>query len=141
MYVRPTDLHGPRISERVYTTPALKSSLLHTHHFSETVITAYFVHTVAEGLGATDSLVCAVLFGPLQAVSYLLNHGILSAALCTFWSRQAPVLLMIPMCAALRVLGQAGSIVVSSWALQENIFALIVNNLYSLLVGPSCWHC
>ena len=64
----------------------------------------------------------------------MLNHGILSAALCTFWSRRAPVLLMIPLCAALRVLGQAGSIVVSSWALQENIFALIVNNLYSLLV-------
>ena len=82
-----------------------------------------------------DPLVCAVLFGPLQAVSYLLNHGILSAALCTFWSCRAPVLVMIPVCAGIRVLGQAGSIVVSSWALQENIFALIVNNLYSLLVG------
>ena len=46
------------------------------------------------------------------------------------------MLLLMPACAAVRVFGQAGSIVVTSWALRENLFALIVNNLYALLVRP-----
>ena len=84
--------------------------------------------------GTDPGLPAAVLFGPLQATSYLLNHGLLSAALCTLWTLRAPVLLLMPACAAVRVIGQAGSIVVTSWALRENLFALVVNNLYALLV-------
>lgn len=76
----------------------------------------------------------AVLFGPLQATSYLLNHGLLAATLSSLWTLHAPVFLLMPACAAVRVLGQAGSLVVTSWALRENLFALIVNNLYALLV-------
>ena len=76
-----------------------------------------------------------MLFGPLQATSYLLNHGLLSAALCSLWTLRVPVFLMMPACAAVRVVGQAGSIVVTSWALRENLFALVVNNLYALLVS------
>lgn len=79
----------------------------------------------------------AVLLGPLQALTFLLNHGLLAASLGAFWSVQAHWALSVPAAALVRVAGQLAYIALTSWTLNENLFALLMSNVYSLLVRAS----
>jgi len=63
-----------------------------------------------------------VLLGPVQAATYLLNHGLLAGALGG------------PAAAAVRVAGQLGFIALSGWTMNENLWALLLTNVFSLLV-------
>ncbi|KAK9823972.1 hypothetical protein WJX72_006715 [[Myrmecia] bisecta] len=74
-----------------------------------------------------------VLLGPVQAVSYLLTHGLTASVIGTLWCWHAPWVLSVPVGAAVRVLGTLGYLKVSGWTLNENLFALLLNNVYSLL--------
>ena len=81
----------------------------------------------------------AVLLGPLQCLTFLLNHGLLAASLGAFWSVQAHWALSVPAAALVRVGGQLAYIALTSWTINENLFALLMSNVYSLLVraGPT----
>ena len=75
-----------------------------------------------------------MLLGPLQCLTFLLNHGLLAASLGAFWSVQAHWALSVPAAALVRVGGQLAYIALTSWTLNENLFALLMSNVYSLLV-------
>lgn len=75
-----------------------------------------------------------MLLGPVQAATYLLNHGLMAGALGALLARRAPWTVGIPVAAAVRVAGQLGFLALSSWTLNENLVALLLSNVYSLLV-------
>ena len=86
----------------------------------------------------------AVLLGPLQCLTFLLNQGLLAAALGAFWAEQAPWIISVPVAALVRVAGTLAYICLSSWTVNENLFALLMSNVYALLVRPKsplCNHC
>ena len=74
-----------------------------------------------------------MLLGPVQAATYLLNHGLMAGALGALLARRAPWSVGIPAAAAVRVAGQLGFLALSSWTLNENLVALLLSNVYSLL--------
>ena len=75
-----------------------------------------------------------MLLGPLQALTYLLNQGAMAACLGAFFAARAPWALSVPATAAVRVAGTLAYIGVSSWTMNENLFALLMTNVYALLV-------
>lgn len=74
-----------------------------------------------------------VLLGPLRAATYLLLHGWLAATLGTMWSRQANFWLSLGVGAAVRMLGQVSYLLVTSVIMNENLFALMLSNVYTML--------
>ena len=79
----------------------------------------------------------AVLLGPLQSCTFLLNQGLLAATLGAFWSAQAHWAISVPAAALVRVTGTLAYIVLSSWTMNENLFALLLSNVYALLVSST----
>jgi hypothetical protein len=77
----------------------------------------------------------AVLLGPLRALNYLSQHGVLAATLGAVWSKRLGWGWGVAAGAAVRVTGTLASLAVSSWTLNENLFGLLLNNVYSLLVS------
>ena len=77
----------------------------------------------------------AVILGPIQAATYILNYGLVSMAMGTLWAMHKSWWLIIATCALVRVLGQVGMLALSSWAMNENLFILILHSLHGLLVG------
>ena len=75
-----------------------------------------------------------MLLGPVQAATYLLNHGLLAGTLGALLARRAPWALGVPLAAGVRVAGQLGFLALSSWTINENLWALLLTNVYSLLV-------
>lgn len=78
---------------------------------------------------------CAVLLGPLQSLTFLLNQGLLAATLGSFWAGQAHWAVSVPAAALVRVAGTLAYITLSSWTMNENLFALLMSNVYALLVS------
>eukprot|EP00887_Chlorella_sp_A99_P004655 scaffold4.g4655.t1 len=70
----------------------------------------------------TAFLLLFILTGPVRAATYLLVYGLLSLALGAAWAWRASWALSIPAAA-----------LVSSWALGENLAALMVANAHALL--------
>lgn len=79
--------------------------------------------------------VSAVLLGPLRAVSYVLIHGLLAATLASLWRLKANFWLGIVVGAVVRMAGQMAYLVLSSVTMNENLFAIMLSNVYSLLVS------
>ncbi len=77
----------------------------------------------------------AVLLGPLQCLTFLLNQGLMAATLGAFWSVQAYWAISVPAAALVRVTGTLAYIMLSSWTMNENLFALLMSNVYALLVS------
>jgi hypothetical protein len=77
----------------------------------------------------------AVLLGPLRAITYVLMHGMLAAALGSMWVWQWPWGLSIISGAVLRMAGQLGYLVLSSLTMNENLFAVMLANVHNLLVS------
>jgi hypothetical protein len=75
-----------------------------------------------------------VLLGPLRAVTYTLMHGFLAASLGTLWRWQVPWAVSIPLGAVIRMAGQLAYLVLSSVTMNENLFAVLLANVHSLLV-------
>ena len=80
-------------------------------------------------------LLAAVLMGPLSCTTYLLNQGLLAATLGACWAKQVHWGVSVPVGALVRVGGSLLYIALSSWTMNENLFALLMSNIYSLLVG------
>lgn len=79
------------------------------------------------------SILLLVLLGPIQSLSYLLNYGLVAAAMGSLWHKRVRWWLTVAICSGVRVAGQAGMLLVSSWAMNENLFVLVLHNLHSLL--------
>lgn len=74
------------------------------------------------------------MLGPLRAITYVLMHGGLAAALGTMWVWQWPWAASILAGAGLRMAGQLGYLVLSSLTMNENLFAVMLANVHNLLV-------
>ena len=103
------------------------------------------IHVFTLVLSRNAGNVClwrAVLLGPVQSATYLLNHGLMAGALGALLARRTPWAVGIPVAAGVRVAGQLGFLALSSWTLNENLVALLLSNVYSLLVRAPvliCW--
>ena len=93
--------------------------------------------SLSPGLLLSTSVLClgAVLLGPLQSLTFLLNQGLLAATLGSFWAGQAHWAVSVPAAALVRVGGTLAYIMLSSWTMNENLFALLMSNVYALLVS------
>ena len=85
--------------------------------------------------GPDGSVWHAVLLGPVHAATYALTYGLLSTLMGALWVMQTPWWFTITCCAIVRMLGQGGMLAISSWAMNENLLALILHNLHGLLVS------
>ena len=74
-----------------------------------------------------------VLTGPVRALTFLLVYGLLSLALGAAWAAHLPWWLSIPGATGVRILGYLSYIQLSSWALGENLLALMVASAHALL--------
>lgn len=81
---------------------------------------------------------CSVLLGPLRAASYLWLHGLLAATLGSLWKARCGFWTCIAAGAAVRMLGQFAYLLMSSVMMNENMWALMLSNIYNMLVraGP-----
>lgn len=75
--------------------------------------------------------------GPLQAVSYLLQHGCTAWALGTGWHYKLPWWLSIVSASVVRMLGTIGFLAFTSWALNENVYRILVTQIHALVVSLS----
>eukprot|EP00873_Tetraselmis_striata_P020986 jgi/Tetstr1/441250/TSEL_029501.t1 len=75
----------------------------------------------------------AVLLGPVRMLTYFLMHGLLAATLGTLWVKRTPFLVNVFTGAVVRTAGLLGNFCISSWMINENLFTLILNNIYSFL--------
>lgn len=71
--------------------------------------------------------------GPVRAATYLLVYGVLSLALGLSWAARLPWGASVPLGALARIAGYFAYIGLSSWLTNENLVALMVTNVYSLL--------
>lgn len=78
---------------------------------------------------------CAVLQGPLQSLTYLLNQGLLAATLGASWSMGVHWVVSVSTGAFVRVAGMMAYVLMSSWVMNENLFSVLMTNIYSLLVS------
>lgn len=76
-----------------------------------------------------------MLQGPIKALTYLLMHGILAASMGGLWAKKVGWLVSVPLGAFVRVAGQLVYFVLMSWVLNENLFALMVTNIYTAVVS------
>mmetsp|Transcript_5536 Transcript_5536/g.13506 ORF Transcript_5536/g.13506 Transcript_5536/m.13506 type:complete len:294 (+) Transcript_5536:85-966(+) len=74
-----------------------------------------------------------VLLGPVRMLTYLLMHGFLAGTMGVVWARRLPWATGVLAGAAVRTVGQIGYLAVSSWMMNENLFALLMSNVFSLL--------
>ncbi len=84
-----------------------------------------------------------MLLGPLKAVSYVLIHGLLAACMGALWKQQANFWLCIASGALVRMAGQLAYLLLSSITMNENLFAIMMSNVYALLVRAAVcvWVC
>lgn len=75
-----------------------------------------------------------MLLGPLQAASYVFQHGLLAVVLGAAWAWRASWAVSVPLGALAKVGGTLGGIGLACFTLHENLFAVLLNNVYSLVV-------
>ncbi|GIL53481.1 hypothetical protein Vafri_9072 [Volvox africanus] len=76
-----------------------------------------------------------VLLGPLRAMSYFFLHGLLAATLGSLWSARGGFWVGVMAGALVRMFGQLSYLVMSSVTMNENMFALLLSNVYNTLVS------
>lgn len=74
-----------------------------------------------------------LLLGPIRAVSYVLMHGLLAVCLGALWCWRAHWRVTLLTGSLIRLLGIIGYLVVTSWTLNEDLFSLLLANVYSFL--------
>ena len=83
----------------------------------------------------SQAVVAAVLLGPVRAVTYLFMHGMVAVCLGAMWHWRAYWGVSLVFGSIIRLLGTLGYLAVTSWILNEDLFALLLANVYSLMVG------
>ena len=81
----------------------------------------------------------AVLLGPVRAVSYFFMHGLLAVFLGALWHWKAHWSISLATGTIIRLIGTLGYFFVTSWTLNEDLFSLLLANVYSLLVKLSSY--
>lgn len=76
----------------------------------------------------------AVLLGPLRALDYFFSHGLLAVVLGAMWHQKSHWSLSLAAGAATRLVGLLGYFNITAWILKEDLFSLMLSNVYSLLV-------
>ncbi|KAL0039685.1 hypothetical protein WJX77_005104 [Trebouxia sp. C0004] len=74
-----------------------------------------------------------LLLGPIRAVTYFFMHGLLAVTLGALWHWRAHWGITLVAGTITRLLGTLGYFVVTSWTLNEDLFSLLLANVYSLL--------
>lgn len=78
-------------------------------------------------------LLLFILLGPYRAVTYILIYGLLSLALGVSWTLRLPWVISVPLAAVARVIGFLLYFSLSSWISNENLMALMLNNIHNML--------
>ena len=78
---------------------------------------------------------CAVLLGPLRAITYFFMHGALALCLGTFWRWRVHWSLSVAAAALVRLVGQLCYFLITCWIIDENLYQLLLANCYSILVS------
>jgi hypothetical protein len=78
-------------------------------------------------------LLLFILLGPYRAVTYILIYGLLSLALGVSWTLKFPWAISVPLAAVARVIGFLLYFSLSSWISNENLMALMLNNIHNML--------
>lgn len=68
-------------------------------------------------------------------MSYVLMHGGLAATMGSLWHAKTNWWLSVLVLAVVRMGGQMSYLIMSSVTMNENLFALMLTNVYSMLVG------
>ena len=76
----------------------------------------------------------AVLLGPLRALDYFFSHGLLAVVLGATWHLKSHWSVSLVAGAITRLVGLLGYFYITAWMLKEDLFSLLLNNVYSLLV-------
>ncbi len=80
-----------------------------------------------------------MLLGPIRAVTYIFMHGLPAVCLGALWHWRAHWGITLVTGSIIRLLGTLGYLGVTSWTLNEDLFSLLLANVYSLLViMPFC---
>ena len=85
----------------------------------------------------TTATLLGVLFGPLKSLNYILVHGLFGTVMASSFQRGLHWSASVPLSALSRGLGILGSLAVSSFLVNENLFTLLVYNVEALLANPS----
>ena len=85
----------------------------------------------------TTATLLGVLFGPLKAMNYVLVHGVFGVAMAVGFRRDLPWAASVPLSALARGLGILGSLALSSFLINENLFNLLVYNVEALLANAT----
>lgn len=75
-----------------------------------------------------------MLLGPLRALDYFFSHGLLAVVLGAFWHLKSHWSISLLVGAVTRLIGLLGYFYITAWMLKEDLFSLLLNNVYSLLV-------
>ena len=78
-------------------------------------------------------LLLSLLSGPLRASNYACLHGFTGLALGLCWKRNFSWFHSVPISALARTIGVFSSIAVSSLVIRENVFRLMVQQVYALI--------
>ncbi|XP_050373602.1 uncharacterized protein LOC126791228 isoform X1 [Argentina anserina] len=79
------------------------------------------------------TMLLLVLSGPLKALTYLLKHGLVGFTMGSFWRSGANWTVSVLLCATVRALGSVVYVLITSFLIRENLFALITMNLHAAL--------
>lgn len=79
------------------------------------------------------TMLLLVLSGPVKASTYLLKHGLVGFTMGSLWRSRANWTLSVLFCAIVRALGSVGYVLITSFLIRENIFALITINIHASL--------
>ncbi|KAG6712699.1 hypothetical protein I3842_05G115300 [Carya illinoinensis] len=79
------------------------------------------------------AMLLLVLSGPVKALTYLLKHGIVGLTMGSLWRLGANWSLSIVLCTIVRAVGAVGYVLITSFLIRENIFALITINIHASL--------
>ena len=75
-----------------------------------------------------------MLLGPLRALDYFFSHGMLAVVLGAIWHLKSHWSISLVVGAVTRLIGLLGYFYITAWMLKEDLFSLLLNNVYSLLV-------
>merc|ERR1712226_1057261 len=75
----------------------------------------------------------SVLLGPVRMLTYLFMHGLAACSMSTTWALGFPWLTSVAIAAAVRTIGLLGYLAVSSLTMNENLFQLLLNNVYCFM--------
>lgn len=85
-----------------------------------------------------------MLLGPLRALDYFFSHGLLAVVLGAIWHLKSHWSVSLVVGAVTRLVGLLGYFYITAWMLKEDLFSLLLNNVYSLLVDYTShmhrWH-